>query len=229
MTEAVSLALYPAAFVAGLLGSAHCLGMCGGLVCAFFMRSQTDGPARYLAYHFTRIGVYGLIGVLAAFLGAVLISTGQIGLAQGALQIVAGVLIILLGLDMIGLAPFTNRIGFAPVAWVRRQFGEAGKRGPLVGASIGGALNALMPCSLTLAMAVQASTASSPVQGGMLMLAFGAGTLPSMLSASWLFRRLGAQTRASLLKIAALTVVVMGAATLWQGLRYYLVMAKLVL
>ncbi len=68
------------------------------------------------------------------------------------------------------------------------------------------------------------------------MLAFGAGTLPSMLSASFLFGRLGVRTRGWLLKGAALFVIVLGIATVWQvlgiatvwqGIRYYLVMQRL--
>ncbi len=222
-------AIYVGAVAAGLLGSAHCLGMCGGLVSAFFMRLQARGAAPYLIYHFARITVYAVIGFLAALLGAVLISSGRFGLAQGALQIVAGIVIIGLGLDLIGRLPFRNRLSFAPVAWLRRQFGEAGRHGPLAGAGIGGAINALMPCSLTMAMAFQASASPTPVHGMALMLAFGFGTLPSMLAASWLFGRLGIGARSWLLKAAALTIVLMGAATLWQGIRYYLVMARLVL
>jgi uncharacterized protein len=78
-----------------------------------------------------------------------------------------------------------------------------------------------------MAMAVQASTAPSPPEGVLLMLAFGAGTLPSMLSASVLFGKLGPRLRGWLLKGAALFVIVLGAATLWQGIRYSVVMAKL--
>lgn len=219
---------YALAFMTGLLGSGHCLGMCGGLVSAFFMKLQARGPWPYLAYHAARVAVYAVIGLLAALLGAVLVSTGRIGLAQGVLQIVAGAIVILLGLDLLGVSPIRNAYGFAPVAWLRRQFMEASRKGPVVGALIGGAINGLMPCSMTMAMAVQATTAPSPPEGMLLMLAFGAGTLPSMLSASWLFGRLGPRLRGWLLKGAALFVIALGVSTLWQGLRYFLVMVKLV-
>jgi sulfite exporter TauE/SafE len=219
---------YALAFMTGLLGSGHCLGMCGGLVSAFFMKLQARGPWPYLTYHAGRIGMYALVGLIAAMLGAVLVSTGRIGLAQGVLQIVAGVIVILLGLDLLGVSPIRNAYGFAPVAWLRRQFMTATQKGPVVGALIGGAINGMMPCSMTMAMAVQATTAPSPPEGMLLMLAFGAGTLPSMLSASWLFGRLGPRLRGWLLKGAALFVIALGVSTLWQGLRYFLVMVKLV-
>ena len=222
---------YALAFMTGLLGSGHCLGMCGGLVSAFFMKvggGRTAPLSSLLAYHAARIGVYAIVGLLAALLGAVLVSTGRLGLAQGVLQIVAGAIVILLGFDLLGLAPIRNAYGFAPLAWLRKQFMNATQKGPILGALIGGAINGLMPCSMTMAMAVQATTAPSPPEGMLLMLAFGAGTLPSMLSASVLFGKLGPRLRGWLLKGAALFVIALGISTFWQGLRYFLVMLKLV-
>ena len=218
---------YWLAFMTGLLGSGHCLGMCGGLVSAFFMRLGAKGIWPYLAYHGARVMVYGSIGLIAAALGAVLVATGQFGKFQGILQIVAGIIVILLGLDLLGISPWRNSLGFAPIAWLRQQFSQAVQRGPVAGALIGGAINGLMPCSMTMEMAVKATTAPSVIEGGLLMLAFGAGTLPSMLSASVLFGRLGPRLRGWLLKGAALFVIALGVSTLWQGVRYYMVMHRL--
>jgi uncharacterized protein len=229
---------YALAFMTGLLGSGHCIGMCGGLVSAFFMKvgggrmkcpeAGTAPITSILAYHAARISVYAVVGLIAALLGAVLVSTGRLGLAQGMLQIVAGAIVILLGFDLFGLAPIRNAWGFAPLAWLRKQFMTATQKGPILGALIGGAINGLMPCSMTMAMAVQATTAPSPPEGMLQMLAFSAGTLPSMLSASVLFGKLGPRLRGWLLKGAALFVIALGISTLWQGLRYFLVMLKLV-
>jgi len=219
---------YWLAFMTGLLGSGHCLGMCGGLVSGFFMKLGAKGVWPYLAYHGARVSLYAVVGLVAAAIGAVLVSTGQIGLWQGALQIVAGIVVILLGLDLLGVSPVRNRLGFAPIAWLRKQFTLAVQKGPVVGALIGGAINGLMPCSMTMAMAVKATTAPSVLEGGLLMLAFGAGTLPSMLSASFLFGKLGPRLRGWLLKGAALFVIALGVSTLWQGLRYYAVMRSLI-
>ena len=218
---------YWLAFMTGLLGSGHCLGMCGGLVSGFFMKLGARGIWPYLAYHGARVGIYTLVGLIAAAIGAVLVATGQFGKLQGVLQIVAGLVVILLGLDLLGVSPVRNRLGFAPLAWLRRQFTQAVQRGPVAGALIGGAINGLMPCSMTMAMAVKASTAPSVLEGGLLMLAFGAGTLPSMLSASVLFGKLGPKLRGWLLKGAALFVIALGVSTLWQGIRYYTVMQGL--
>ncbi len=219
---------YALAFMTGLLGSGHCLGMCGGLVSAFFVRLNARGVWPYLTYHGARIVIYGIVGLIAAALGAVVVSTGQIGKWQGVLQIVAGFVVIFLGLDLLGVSPIRNGLGFAPIAWLRKQFGLATQKGPVLGALIGGAINGLMPCSMTMAMAVKATTAPSVLEGCLLMLAFGAGTLPSMLSASFLFGKLGPKLRGWLLKGAALFVIALGVSTLWQGVAYYVVMRKLI-
>ena len=226
--QAIAEFSYWLAFMTGLLGSGHCLGMCGGLVSGFFMKLGAKGAWPYLAYHGARVSLYAVVGLIAAAIGAVLVSTGQVGLWQGALQIVAGIVVILLGLDLLGVSPVRNRLGFAPIAWLRKQFTLAVQKGPVVGAMIGGAINGLMPCSMTMAMAVKATTAPSVLEGGLLMLAFGAGTLPSMLSASFLFGKLGPRLRGWLLKGAALFVIALGVSTLWQGLRYYAVMRSLI-
>ena len=62
----------------------------------------------------------------------------------------------------------------------------------------------------------------------LLLLAFGAGTLPSMLLASFLFGKLGPRLRGAMQKGAGLFVIALGLATLWQGVNYFLVMHKLV-
>jgi sulfite exporter TauE/SafE len=222
---------YALAFMTGLLGAGHCLGMCGGLVSAFFMKvgaGRTAPLTSMLAYHAARVAIYAVVGLFAALLGAVLLATGRLGLAQGVLQIVAGLIVILLGFDLLGISPIRNAYGFAPLAWLRKQFMTATQKGPIIGSLIGGAINGLMPCSMTMAMAVQATTAPSPPEGMLLMLAFGAGTLPAMLSASVLFGKLGPRFRGWLLKGAALFVIALGVSTFWQGLRYFLVMLKLV-
>jgi sulfite exporter TauE/SafE len=63
---------YAVAFMIGLAGSGHCLGMCGGLVSGFFMKVRGGGTAAYFAYHMARLTIYALVGLIAAALGAIL-------------------------------------------------------------------------------------------------------------------------------------------------------------
>jgi sulfite exporter TauE/SafE len=214
---------YTMAFMAGLLGSGHCIGMCGSLVSAFFMKYADKGVnvLPYVAYHGGRIGVYTLVGLAAGLIGLALTSTGLIGKIQGVLQIIAGIVVILLGLDILGVSPLKIQFSFLPVAALRNKFVMATQKGPVIGAMIGGVVNGFMPCSLTLAVAVKATTAGGPLEGGLLMFAFGLGTLPSMLFVSALFGKLGVKLRGQLLKVAALFVIALGLSTLIQGLTFF--------
>jgi uncharacterized protein len=217
------------AFVAGLLGSGHCVGMCGGLVTGCFMRLGAAGrrPAIHAAYHGARLTVYAVVGLIAAGLGQVVLQTGRFGFAQGMLQVLAGAVVIVLGLDVFGKLPFAISVGFAPLAWSRQLFVTALERAPVRGALLAGTANGLMPCSLTMAMAFKAAAAADPLQGAALMLAFGAGTLPSMLGVSALFATLSSTARARLVAAAAVLVIGMGIALIIQGLGYTRVMGKL--
>jgi sulfite exporter TauE/SafE len=220
---------YWLAFTTGILGSGHCIGMCGALVSGFFLKfaGQDKSLLPVAAYHAARLTMYTLVGLIAAALGAVLVQTGIVGKAQGILQIVAGIVVILLGLETMGMSPWRLTFAFAKVSWLHRLLFEAPKRGPVLGAAIGGMVNGLMPCSMTMAMAVKATTAASPLEGGLLLLAFGAGTLPSMLFVSLLFGKLGVKVRGMLLKGAAVIVILLGLATVYQGIAYYGIMSKL--
>ena len=238
---------YWLAALAGLLGSGHCLGMCGGLVSGCFLRLGPGGrrPLPQAAYHAARLGVYAAVGAVAGGLGEALTQSGGFGLAQGLLQVAAGIVVIVLGLDVLGLSPFHLTFGFAPAAFTRALFSRAvapsvasgdscpadptPPASPWRGALLAGLANGLMPCALTLAIAVQATTTRSAAAGALLMAAFGAGTLPSMVAVGLLFARLSATARAALLKAAAVLIVLMGLLQVWQGIAYTRVMGKLVL
>ncbi len=220
---------YSIAFMTGLLASGHCVGMCGSLVSAFFLRmgDKAQGFMPYAAYHAARLGVYAMAGIAAAALGMALVGTGILGKAQGILQIAAGLIVILLGLDILGIGLFRLPLLRVPISLFQGIFLRATERGVIAGSAMGGLLNGIMPCSLTLAMAVKATTAPSPLEGGMLMLAFGAGTLPSMIFVATIFRALGARARGLLMKAAALFVIGLGLFTLVQGITYFNVVKNL--
>ena len=217
------------AFAAGLLGSGHCVGMCGGLVSGCFLRLGVRGRgfAAQVCYHGARISVYVAAGALAAGLGEVLLTAGRFGVVQGVVEVVAGVLMVILGIELLGRLPFALGIGFAPLAWTQRIVAGALERGPLRGAALAGIANGLMPCSLTLAMAVKAAATLQAVEGGVLMLAFGLGTLPSMLAVGVLATRLSAVARSRMQQVGAVFVVIMGAMLVAQGWTYLRVMVKL--
>ncbi|EIC28628.1 hypothetical protein Metal_0797 [Methylomicrobium album BG8] len=214
---------YTLAFVAGFLGSGHCLGMCGALVSGYFMnagKQRSYWP--YLLYQAARISVYGLIGIAAALLGVVLVSGGVFGKIQSILQMLIGLVVIGLALGILGWLPRQGALRLLPVQWLRKGYAASRRQGPLGGALLAGLLNGMMPCPLTFAMAVKAVTAPNVLGGGTLMLAFGAGTLPMMLFISLAFGRIQADLRGRMYRAAAMVMVVMGINTFYRGLSFYL-------
>ena len=212
--------VYTLAVMTGFFGSGHCAGMCGALVAGFFMKTEKKSAWPYIAYHFARITMYFIVGVAAAFIGVALVSTGFLGHIQGILQVTIGFFVIILALGIIGLSPWQFSMKYMPTKVLNKIFMSAAKRGSVIGASMGGMLNGLMPCPLTFAMAVNATTAPSPVEGGLMMLALGIGTLPTMFLVTFAFGKLGTKARGLMLKVAALLMIVMGANTMYNGVRF---------
>jgi len=213
---------YTLAFVAGFLGSGHCLGMCGALVSGYFMNSgQHRSYLPYFMYQVSRISVYTIVGVAAALLGVVLVSSGLFGKIQSVLQMIIGVVVIGLAFGILGWLPWQGSIRLLPMQLLRKGYARSKQKGPVAGAMLAGLLNGMMPCPLTFAMAVKATSAATVYEGGALMLAFGAGTLPMMLFVSVAFGKLSSNLRGLMYKSAALIMIVMGVNTFYRGLGFY--------
>lgn len=213
---------YTLAFIAGFLGSGHCLGMCGALVSGYFMNTgKQHSYLPYLTYQIARISVYTTVGLLAATLGLVLVSSGLFGKIQSVLQMLIGAIVIVLALGILGWLPLQGSIRLLPMHWLRKGYASSRSQGPVAGSLLAGFLNGLMPCPLTFAMAVKAASAVTIPEGGALMLTFGAGTLPMMLFISLAFGKISAHVRGLMFKAAAAIMAYMGANTLYRGLSFY--------
>ncbi len=247
----------PLAFLAGLAGAGHCWTMCGGLVGGAFLGLGCRRDARatsaqrqalpHLAYHGGRVLAYTLIGALAAGIGQAIVLTGGIGRAQGALYVVAGVGVVLVGaLAMrrdvdVGCA----RKGHAGLVSAEAQrlrcaartgscSAEAGVSGTglLARAAhptfvLAGFLNGLMPCALVFSLALKAATAPSVATGAAWLFAFGLGTVPAMALAGGLAHWLGGQSLLWLRRVGGLLIVALGAQAVWAGAQFFNVMLHL--
>lgn len=176
-------ALLLSAFFTGLAGSAHCLGMCGSIGTALGASAQK--PVQALAYHGGRLLSYSAIGLLC---GAVLPLLG-IHPAMGAwgiwLRRATALLIAFIGLQqLLGINLFrclerAGKILWRPIGRLLPNFLPARTASD---AFILGILWGMLPCGLIYgALAVAISTAN-PFAAAAVMLAFGFGTLPAMLS-----------------------------------------------
>lgn len=193
------------AMVAGFAGSFHCVGMCGGFACGLAQSrsgSRFDVLLHSLLYNLGRLTTYAFIGALAGAFGAVLISAdpsvahaqhngmnpigmilaGEIGLAQRALSIVAGLLMLRMALDLLGVRHHIPtswaRLGGETVARIFRTL-LISKR-PSAAIALGVA-NGFLPCPLVLAFAAAAAATGTVTSAVLIMIAFGLGTFPAML------------------------------------------------
>jgi sulfite exporter TauE/SafE len=199
----VNSALYPlcdampensfiALFLVGLLGGTHCIGMCGGIVGALSL-GKGGRPSLHLAYNGGRILSYACAGALAGAVGVVGVAlSGPLPL-RIVLFALANLMLIALGFYLMGATrtlAFAERFGH--VLWRRiqpltRRFLPArtmAQAFPL------GLLWGWLPCGLVYSALVTALTSGSAWRGAVLMLAFGAGTLPTLLLAGLLATRL---------------------------------------
>lgn len=179
-----------AAFTTGLMGGVHCAAMCGGITCLLGSSTRDASvPATRrrnftLAYNAGRILSYTMAGVLAGSAGqAGLMLRGSIPLQQ-ILMFAAALSLWLLALYLIGTAPLVRAMESAGAVLWRRVQPLA--RGLLPVDSIAKALGLGMvwgwlPCGMVYAVLLLALGSGDAVQGGIVMLAFGLGTLPNML------------------------------------------------
>ena len=175
------------AFFVGLLGGGHCIGMCGGIVGAVSMHlPQRKSKVPFLlAYNAGRILSYTLAGAIAGLVGASGFFLQHVLPIQQVLFGINSVMLIVLGLYLAGiwhgvtylesagnviwkiLQPYSKR--YIPV----KNFSQAFILGTLWG---------WLPCGLVYSVLIAAIATGNTLNGGLLMLAFGLGTLPTLLT-----------------------------------------------
>lgn len=209
------------AFLAGLLGSVHCIGMCGGIVGALTMSLPKEVHQSYfrllpylLSYNLGRIGSYTIAGILAGYLGANFAEVLPMDNPGVVAMWVSGLFMIALGLYISGwwqVLIKLEKLG----AHVWRRIEPLGRRflpvkNPLQALGLG-LVWGWLPCGLVYSILAFSLTSGSALNGGLLMLAFGIGTLPMLfaigVTAQWL-----TQFAQKLLvrRIAGATVILFG-------------------
>lgn len=205
-------------FVGGLLGSAHCVGMCGAFVLTLgsTQRSWSANAVRQLAYSAGRISVYVFGGAVAGFAGWKLgRDMPALVNAQAILAIVAGGLLILEGAFSAGLLrrPGTGVGGCAAASSFAAML-RAPRLGSVVAA---GVLNGFLPCGLVYAYLALAAAAGSVHQGALVMLLFGIGTVPALLMAGLSGTLVSVAARRRLFLVAAWCMMATGGMSIARG------------
>jgi len=223
-----------AAFLTGLLGGTHCVGMCGGIVAAMSFQGgvgvdEATGkggrqPFRFhIGYSIGRIASYSVLGALAGLLGSAAFLSDSLYPLQRGLFVLAQVILILLGLYLAGLNQSIRVLELAGSAVWKRVQPLLAKVMPVrnLGQAVAaGALWGWLPCGLVYSVLVMALSAGSAMHGAALLLAFGLGTLPNLLLMGWAAESLRNFARTTWVKRGAgLLVAAMGVWGLFQLVR----------
>ncbi len=207
----------------GFLTSLHCVGMCGGLVACYAVQPGTGqgltGLPTHLAYNAGRLFSYTFLGGMAGLAGRILGSPTVIG---PWFSLIAGLLMVAVGLLMLGFAPGLSLQGPTGESWLRRlhlQTVATLLRGrSREGALYVGLLTPFLPCGMLYAMVLKAAETGSAPAGALTMIAFGVGTVPALLVTGMATTYLTIRLRLHATRIAALVVVVMGVWLIVRGI-----------
>jgi sulfite exporter TauE/SafE len=217
-----------ALFLLGLLGSGHCVGMCGPLVLAFPARA--GGFGAHLAYNLGRILTYVLLGTLLGSLGVGLARYGAAGSLlwtvriQLGMSLLAALFLGLFGLSKLGFLKESELLSLANPGRIpgfrglQRRLVSGARGAPLALFALG-LLLGLLPCGLSFAAFARALGAGGPLSGGLMALAFGLGTLPSLFIVGLSASKLSAKHRRASDIIAGMLMIGMAAALLFDALR----------
>ena len=196
----------------GLFGGVHCVAMCGGIVAALHSRrgspvlqitstsSALPSWAAHLGYNAGRLSSYTLAGALAGGVGSAAWLFGDVRPVQHAGYLVANLFLIALGLYLAGWLPVFARIEALGRGLWRKLAPRATRSlgaNSLPQAWLTGALWGWVPCGLVYSTLLVAMISGSALNGALVLLAFGVGTLPNLLAAGfaaqhlqrWLARR----------------------------------------
>ena len=211
-----------AVFMVGLLGSVHCVGMCGGIVSAFSMvpvkritlavaKPSVRGVVwRVVTYNVGRISSYALAGALAGSIAGGARALAGVSVAQAGGYWLANLMLVLLGLYLMdawrglahleragqaiwqGIEPLTKRL--LPLNSPFKMF-------------LAGLLWGWLPCGMVYSMLLTAMFSGSALSGATVMFVFGLGTLPTLFAVGVLGSQLRRLMQRRVVRVASGLIV----------------------
>ncbi|MDR1007175.1 MAG: sulfite exporter TauE/SafE family protein [Campylobacteraceae bacterium] len=215
---------------AAVLGSSHCIGMCGGFVIALGS-GKIDKTAAlskqsiyYLVYHLGRISSYALIGALCGTLGRLLSFSIK---AQGFLLFTVGILMVLMGLSLMGFIRFLTSVESSILLkpQVKKLYNFLISSKSFSSFYLLGIFNGFIPCGLVYFFASSAVASGSAFWGSIIMIIFGLCTLPSLIAVSLMvefFAKIE-RIKSAMIKVSAVIIALYGVYMSYYG---YLIVVK---
>ena len=212
---------YGMLFIIGVLTSIHCVAMCGGINLSQCMSGSSEGEAKNnrlaalrpsFLYNLGRVISYTLVGGIIGGLGSVVSFSGG---AKGIVQIISGVFMMIMGLNMLSIFPWLRHFNLSmPKLFLRKAHIYKKSNSPLYI----GLINGLMPCGPLQAMQLYSLSTGSVAKGAFAMFLFSLGTVPLMFGIGALSSVLSKKFTDKVMAIGAILVVVLGLSMLSSGL-----------
>ena len=206
-----------AAISIGLVSSFHCLGMCGPIAFALPLDRSNWLTQAFggISYNIGRLSTYAVLGGLFGLIGKSLVMAG----AQRGLSIGAGVIMILsVVLPKLSSGLKIESFTYKYIGKLKSAFGALFKKSSLPSLFFIGVLNGLLPCAMVY-IALAGAVAEGNASGGiMFMLFFGLGTLPMMLTATFMGGFITLKLRNQLQKLIPYMVFVIGVLFILRGM-----------
>lgn len=202
------------AFLTGLLGSFHCVGMCGPIALALPQIGHTTSQKVWsrLLYNFGRITTYALLGILLGTFGLGLKLAGW----QQSISIASGVLIILTVIISNNVIEKALGHSFRKISgkWMGKLFSQQ----QYSSLFLIGILNGLLPCGFVYIALIGAVATQNTLQGALFMTLFGLGTLPMMFGVSMVGQFISQQIRNRINQWVPVFAILIGALFILRGL-----------
>ncbi|MBO7386490.1 MAG: sulfite exporter TauE/SafE family protein [Lachnospiraceae bacterium] len=219
---------YGMLFVIGLITSIHCVAMCGGIALSQSLSGSkaskgttSNGKNFYpsLAYNLGRVCSYTAIGFALGLVGMIVGGGKEVGISyslQGILKIIAGLLMVIMGINMLGIFPGLRKLTIHPPKALTKFIST--KSGSSKRPFIVDFLNGFMPCGPLQSMWIVALATGNPFGGALSMFLFSLGTLPLMLGLGSFVSALGKKFTKQVMAVGAVLVAVLGLSMLSQGI-----------
>lgn len=206
------------AFVLGLAGTAHCIGMCGPIAMALPLNRSNSFTiwTGILQYNLGRVMMYSILGFVVGMIG---ISIELIGWLQG-LSILSGILIIAYAWRKYIRLPFGNSNGTPDwlYAFITRQMGKfMASKNPLKLFMLG-FFNGMLPCGMVYTALIGSLVMAHPVQGAAYMVLYGLGTLPALALIAFSANRISNSFRHKLQRSIPYFMTVIGFLLILRGM-----------
>ena len=213
---------YWLSFLAGLFSSLHCAGMCGAIVLAYSLQNRTGTTSPgfsvppHLVYNGGRVLSYTLIGILLGMVGGGIYDLRTVG---HWFSICLGVVLVLSGIFALKIIPqihlpgdinFTATTNNIFYRLFRATFGRLLTAGTYRSQFLIGFITPLLPCGILYAMFLKAAGTGDAFSGGLTMMMFGLGIVPSLFIVGITSSFFGAKSRKIGEALAAITIIIMG-------------------